>query len=111
MLATRVQSFGRYIFDIKRYPAMEKLFYSDEFVKAAKKICPSHRQVLDPFQFHFIIQVKKIMDLEAQKMKKILKKLKKTKKLRSRVKPYQSTWTQLSWNTQRGFNIPPGYPW
>ena len=57
MLASRMQSFGRYIFDIKDYPVMENLFYSEEFIRSAKKICPINKQVLDPFQFHFIIQV------------------------------------------------------
>uniref|UniRef100_A0A914D412 Uncharacterized protein n=1 Tax=Acrobeloides nanus TaxID=290746 RepID=A0A914D412_9BILA len=57
MLASRMQSFGRYIFDIKDYPVMENLFYSEEFIRSAKKICPINKQVLDPFQFHFIIQI------------------------------------------------------
>lgn len=58
MLATRIQSFGQYIFNIQDYPVMmEKLFFSEKFIEAAKKICPSEKQVLDPYSFHFVIQV------------------------------------------------------
>uniref|UniRef100_A0A914DUT2 Sulfite exporter TauE/SafE family protein n=1 Tax=Acrobeloides nanus TaxID=290746 RepID=A0A914DUT2_9BILA len=57
MLATRMQSFGRYIFNISHHPVLEKLFESEAFIKSAKKICPLHKQILDPFQYHFIIQI------------------------------------------------------
>lgn len=56
MLA-RIQSFGRYMFNPSDYPAVADLFDSEKFQRAAKSVCPAHSQVLDPFQFNFIIQV------------------------------------------------------
>jgi hypothetical protein len=56
-LVSRVQSFGRYMYDLQEYPLVERLFESAEFLDAAKAVCPPHRQVLDPFQFNFIMQV------------------------------------------------------
>ena len=41
------------------YPVMARLFGDAAFLAAARGICPLHRQVLDPFQFNFIIQVGK----------------------------------------------------
>lgn len=60
-LSNRLQSFGRYIFNISEYPAVQSLFASDSFQKYAKSICPKTKQFLDPFQFNFIIQVCCIM--------------------------------------------------
>lgn len=58
-LVHRVSSFGRYTFieDIDKYPAVKRLFLSDNFQKAAKSVCPSTKNHLDPFQFNFIVQV------------------------------------------------------
>eukprot|EP01104_Vermistella_antarctica_P017475 TRINITY_DN6190_c0_g1_i1.p1 TRINITY_DN6190_c0_g1~~TRINITY_DN6190_c0_g1_i1.p1 ORF type:complete len:430 (-),score=101.56 TRINITY_DN6190_c0_g1_i1:45-1334(-) len=56
-LISRVQSFGRYMFDLSKYPVAESLFASDKFIQAAKDVCPEGKQFLDPFQFNFIIQV------------------------------------------------------
>lgn len=59
-MVSRVSSFGRYMMgehDIEKYPVVKSLFESDSFQNAAKKICPAHKQILDPFQFNFIIQV------------------------------------------------------
>jgi hypothetical protein len=39
-----------------KYPAIEALFASREFQEAAKAICPLDNQLLDPFQFNFIMQ-------------------------------------------------------
>ncbi|CAJ0947063.1 unnamed protein product, partial [Mesorhabditis belari] len=55
--ASRLLSFGRYIFDLTSYPIVEKLFASEKFLHGAKSTCPPHKQILDPFQFNFIIQV------------------------------------------------------
>lgn len=53
----RLSSFGRYMFDIDKYPVITKLFSEDHFQAAARSVCPADQQVLDPFQFNFIIQV------------------------------------------------------
>ena len=55
--ASRLQSFGRYMFDLSNYPFMEELFQRENFQKAAKVVCPDDKQYLDPFQFNLIIQV------------------------------------------------------
>ncbi len=54
---SRVQSFGRYIFDITDYSVIGDLFNSERFQYVAKQTCPSHKRVLDPFQFNFIMQI------------------------------------------------------
>lgn len=54
--ASRLLSFGRYIFNVSSYPIVEKLFASEKFLAGARSTCPNHKQVLDPFQFNFIIQ-------------------------------------------------------
>ena len=54
---TRLQSFGRYIFDLKNYPLVGQLFESEQFQQHAKTVCPKDKQVLDPFQFNFIVQL------------------------------------------------------
>jgi hypothetical protein len=41
---------------VRDYPVMASLFGDPAFLAAAQGICPPHRQVLDPFQFNFIIQ-------------------------------------------------------
>ena len=58
-LVHRVSSFGRYTFieDIDSYPAVKRLFHSDNFQNAAKSVCPNTKTHLDPFQFNFIVQV------------------------------------------------------
>uniref|UniRef100_A0A914E875 Uncharacterized protein n=1 Tax=Acrobeloides nanus TaxID=290746 RepID=A0A914E875_9BILA len=58
-LTSRIKFFmyARYVFDIKNHPVVKSLFYSEKFIKAAKEICPAHKQVLDPYQFIFILQV------------------------------------------------------
>jgi hypothetical protein len=53
----RLLSFGRYMFDIGKYPLVQKLFGEPHFQQSAKKICPQDKQLLDPFQYNFIIQV------------------------------------------------------
>uniref|UniRef100_A0A914EA31 Uncharacterized protein n=1 Tax=Acrobeloides nanus TaxID=290746 RepID=A0A914EA31_9BILA len=57
LLSTRIQSFGRYMFDLKEFPVAKNLFLSEKFVKAAQEICPVNKKVIDPFQFNFIIQI------------------------------------------------------
>lgn len=57
LLVSRVQSFGRYIFEPEEHPAVAKLFASEEFQAVARSVCPPDKQVLDPFQFNFITQV------------------------------------------------------
>lgn len=56
-LVARMLSFGRYIFKPSDYPPIEKLFTAGKFQAAAHRVCPSERQVLDPFQFNIIIQL------------------------------------------------------
>ena len=56
-MVSRLQSFGRYMFNPNDYPAVADLFESEVFQDAAKSVCPADKQVLDPFQFNFIIQV------------------------------------------------------
>mmetsp|Transcript_8743 Transcript_8743/g.14188 ORF Transcript_8743/g.14188 Transcript_8743/m.14188 type:complete len:337 (-) Transcript_8743:289-1299(-) len=56
-MVSRLLSFGTYQFDLGAYSLTSKLFTDDKFVTLAKKVCPSDKQHLDPFQFNFIIQV------------------------------------------------------
>jgi len=58
-MTTRLQSFGRYMTGdaMDKYPIFNQVFNSSQFLDAAKKICPSDQQVLDPFQFNFLIQI------------------------------------------------------
>lgn len=56
-LVSRVQSFGAYLFDLDQYPQVQALFGSEKFQQAARAVCPPDKQVLDPFQFNFIINV------------------------------------------------------
>ena len=60
---SRLLSFGRYMFDLEKHEAVKKLFESEKFMNAAKQICPKNKQYLDPFQFNFIIQVRKFIFL------------------------------------------------
>ncbi|CAJ0566599.1 unnamed protein product, partial [Mesorhabditis spiculigera] len=55
--ASRLLSFGRYIFNASAYPTVMALFETQRFNDGAQSICPAHKPVLDPFQFNFIIQV------------------------------------------------------
>lgn len=57
LAVSRLQSFGRYMFDVSAYPAVEALFASESFLSAARAVCPSDQQYLEPFQFNFITQV------------------------------------------------------
>ena len=56
-LVSRVQSFGRYLFDVTQYPEAAELFGDPKFLALARRVCPAHKQHLDPFQFNFILQV------------------------------------------------------
>jgi len=56
-LIARTSSFSRYIFNLSQYPEVKDLFRTDKFQGVAKRVCPADKQVLDPFQFNFIIQV------------------------------------------------------
>eukprot|EP01127_Copromyxa_protea_P006386 TRINITY_DN1621_c0_g1_i2.p1 TRINITY_DN1621_c0_g1~~TRINITY_DN1621_c0_g1_i2.p1 ORF type:complete len:376 (+),score=59.96 TRINITY_DN1621_c0_g1_i2:536-1663(+) len=56
-LLSSVQSFGRYMFNVSEYDLVKNLFASDDFQSAAKSVCPADKQMLDPFQFNFIIQI------------------------------------------------------
>jgi hypothetical protein len=56
-MISRVQSFGRYMFDAGKYPLLKQLFASEKFKKAARSTCPADSPHLDPFQFNFIMQV------------------------------------------------------
>lgn len=56
-VVSRVQSFGRYMFNMTQYKEIASLFTSESFLGPAKNVCPSDKQYLDPFQFNFIMQV------------------------------------------------------
>eukprot|EP01006_Ploeotia_vitrea_P008991 TRINITY_DN21244_c0_g1_i1.p1 TRINITY_DN21244_c0_g1~~TRINITY_DN21244_c0_g1_i1.p1 ORF type:complete len:432 (+),score=33.61 TRINITY_DN21244_c0_g1_i1:30-1325(+) len=56
-MSSRLQSFGRYMFDLTDLDVVRELFATEEFQSAARSVCPTDRQFLDPFQFNFIIQV------------------------------------------------------
>jgi hypothetical protein len=57
-MISRLTSFGRYMFNkVDDYPTVKALFDQESFQLAAKSICPEDEQVLDPFQFNFIMQV------------------------------------------------------
>ena len=56
-LISRVQSFGRYMFDLTQYPEATRLFEDPKFHTLARRVCPADKQHLDPFQFNFIVQV------------------------------------------------------
>jgi hypothetical protein len=57
LLSSRLLSFGRYIFNPQDFPVADELFRRENFLAAAREICPDDAQVLDPFQFNLIIQV------------------------------------------------------
>lgn len=56
MLA-RIQSFGRYMFNPREFPAVADLFESEKFQTAAKSVCPPEKRVLDPFQVRGCVPV------------------------------------------------------
>ncbi|CAK9088781.1 unnamed protein product [Durusdinium trenchii] len=56
-MISRVSSFGRYLFNLQDLPVVEKLFEDEKFQHFAKSVCPKEKQVLDPFQFNFILSV------------------------------------------------------
>ena len=63
-MLSRVTSFGQYNFldgkntvDADIPPAVSALFKTVSFVNVAKEICPPDKQILDPFQFNFIINL------------------------------------------------------
>jgi len=56
-LVSRVQSFGRYTFDLKPYPVVQQLFNNKSFLDVAQAVCPEGKKHLDPFQFNFISQI------------------------------------------------------
>ena len=56
-LLNRVQSFIRYIFTPLDFPVTARLFADEEFLAAARSVCPADKPVLDPFQTTLIAQV------------------------------------------------------
>jgi hypothetical protein len=56
-MVSRLQSFGRYMFNVSEYPVVQELFESRQFQDAARVVCPANKQVLDPIQFNFIVQL------------------------------------------------------
>lgn len=54
-LVSRLLSFGVYLFDLKPYPVLEKLFESPGFLAGARAVCPPGKPFIDPFQFNFIV--------------------------------------------------------
>lgn len=59
ILVRRVTSFGRYMLgsSLEKFPSVQRLFETEKFVSAAKRICPSGASLLDPFQFNIIMQI------------------------------------------------------
>lgn len=56
-LISRVQSFGRYMFNLTDHPDIAALFEDPAFVALARRVCPAHKTHLDPFQFNLIVQL------------------------------------------------------
>mmetsp|Transcript_9042 Transcript_9042/g.25351 ORF Transcript_9042/g.25351 Transcript_9042/m.25351 type:complete len:438 (+) Transcript_9042:227-1540(+) len=56
-LVSRVSPFGAFLYDLTKYPVVQDLFSNKKFKRFAREVCPSDKQVLDPFQFNFIIQL------------------------------------------------------
>ena len=58
-MTSRVQSFARYMTgdSLKDHPVIQELFNALHFIEAARTICPAEEQVLDPFQFTFLLQI------------------------------------------------------
>lgn len=56
-MISRVQSFGRYMFDLSQYPDVKALFDEPRFLNLARRVCPADKQYLDPFQFNLILQL------------------------------------------------------
>ncbi|RYH32426.1 hypothetical protein EON65_00580 [archaeon] len=57
-MVSRVSSFARYLFNtVDYYPPVKRLFEQENFQRKAQEICPKDQQILDPFQFSFILQV------------------------------------------------------
>lgn len=56
-VVSRVQSFGRYIFELEKHPEVKALFDQPNFLALARRVCPAEKQFLDPFQFNFILQL------------------------------------------------------
>lgn len=58
-MTTRVQSFAHYLTgeSLNKYSIINELFNSSHFINAAKTICPKDEQILDPFQFTFLLQI------------------------------------------------------
>lgn len=58
-MTSRLQSFGRYMTgdSMLEYPIFNEVLNSTQFIRAARKICPKEQQILDPFQFNFLIQI------------------------------------------------------
>ena len=56
-MATRVMSFGAYMFDLEKYPEVQQLFSDERFQNAARIVCPDSKSHIDPFQYNFIINL------------------------------------------------------
>jgi hypothetical protein len=56
-LASRTQSFIKFLYDLEDRPRVQALFASPKFRRVAQDVCPKARQLLDPFQTNLIINV------------------------------------------------------
>ena len=54
-LISRTLSFGKYMFNLTKYPEAAALFESPQFIAAAKKVCPPAKQVRIVFYVFFLI--------------------------------------------------------
>lgn len=57
LLVSRVQSFIRYHWDFEKYEVMRDLFQAPNFLRLARAVCPADKQVLDPVQFNFVVNL------------------------------------------------------
>lgn len=56
-LVSRVQSFGRYYFDLEQLPPARALFDMPAFSELAAAVCPPDATVLDPIQANLIVNI------------------------------------------------------
>lgn len=55
-MVSRVSAFMRYIFKPETLPEVKALFSDQRFISAARQVCPKEKQVLDAFQYNFLLQ-------------------------------------------------------
>lgn len=51
-------------FNVTEFSEVDRLFSSRAFQDAALKVCPKNKRFLDPFQFNFIMQGTKVVEIQ-----------------------------------------------